>query len=251
VQTAEMPIQDALSRGALAFFGDKYGEQVRVVEIGEFSKELCGGTHCRRTGDVGLFRIFSEGGVAAGVRRIEALTGEGAVGVTQQREAEWKELSGLLKVAPADVLDKTKKVLATLKETERDLEQAKQKILELQGAGRGGDIRDINGVPVLVQRVDGLTMPELRMLSDKARHKVASGLLVLGTVKEGKVSFLVIVGKALSVRVPAVQLAKHIAQGVGGSGGGRPEMAQGGGNQPERLDAALESVYEYVAAQLG
>lgn len=251
VQTAEMPIQDALSRGALAFFGDKYGEQVRVVEIGEFSKELCGGTHCRRTGDVGLFRIFSEGGVAAGVRRIEALTGEGAVGATQQREAEWKELSGLLKVSPADVLDKTKKVLATLKETERDLEQAKQKVLELQGAGRDGAIRDINGVPVLVQRVDDLTMPELRTLSDKARHKVASGILVLGTVKEGKVSFLVIVGKALSVRVPAVQLAKHIAQGVGGSGGGRPEMAQGGGNQPERLDAALNSVYEYVAAQLG
>jgi alanyl-tRNA synthetase len=104
---------------------------------------------------------------------------------------------------------------------------------------------------VLVQRVDDLTMPELRTLSDKARHKVASGILVLGTVKEGKVSFLVIVSKALSIRVPAVQLAKHIAQGVGGSGGGRPEMAQGGGNQPERLDAALNSVYEYVSAQLG
>ncbi len=251
VQTGEMAIQEALKRGALAFFGDKYGDQVRVVEIGDFSKELCGGTHCRHTGEIGLFRIASESGVAAGVRRIEALTGEGAIRSAQEKDTEWRELAGLLKAAPTEVLDKTKKLLVTLRETEKDLERAKQKILELEGTGNEGAIREIQGVPVLVQRLDGLTINELRTYSDKARHKVPAGLLVLGTVNEGKVSFLVIADKAVSGKVPAGKLAQHVAQLVGGSGGGRPEMAQAGGNQPENLNAALESVYAYVAAQLG
>ncbi|MGD9850008.1 MAG: alanine--tRNA ligase [Nitrospirales bacterium] len=251
VQTGEMAIQEALKRGALAFFGDKYGDQVRVVEIGDFSKELCGGTHCRHTGEIGLFRIASESGVAAGVRRIEALTGESAIRSAQQKDTEWRELAGLLKAAPTEVLDKTKKLLVTLRETEKDLERAKQKILELEGTGNEAAIREIQGVPVLVQRVDGLSINELRTYSDKARHKVPAGLLVLGTVLEGKVSFLVIADKAVSGKVPAWKLAQHVAQQVGGSGGGRPEMAQAGGNQPENLDAALESVYPYVASQLG
>jgi len=250
VQTGEMSIQEALNRGALAFFGDKYGEQVRVVEIGDFSKELCGGTHCEHTGEIGLFRIASEAGVAAGVRRIEALTGEGAVRSTQEKDTEWRELAGLLRAAPTEVLDKTKKLLVTLRETERDLERAKQKILELEGTGNKAAIREIQGVPVLVQRVDGLTILELRTYSDKARHKVPGGLLVLGTAKEGKVSLLVIVDKSVSGKIPAGKLAQHVAQLVGGSGGGRPEMAQAGGNQPENLDEALESVYPYVASQL-
>ena len=251
VQSGEMGIQEALSRGALAFFGDKYGEHVRVVEIGDFSKELCGGTHCKHTGEIGLFRIVSEAGVAAGVRRIEALTGENAVRSAQEKDSEWRELAGILKAAPTEVLDKTKKLLVTLREAERQLEQAKQKILELEGAGKDIAIRDIQGIPVLVQRVDGLTIPELRTYSDKARHKVPGGLLVLGTVKEGKVSFLVIVDKTISTKVPAGKLAQHVAQLVGGSGGGRPEMAQAGGSQPEHLDTALDSVYTYVASQLG
>ncbi|MDR4492982.1 MAG: alanine--tRNA ligase [Nitrospirales bacterium] len=250
VQTGEMAIQEALQRGALAFFGDKYGDQVRVVEIGEFSKELCGGTHCRHTGEIGLFRIASEGGVAAGVRRIEALTGEGAIRSAQEKDTEWRELASLLKAAPTEVLDKTKKLLVTLRETEKDLERAKQKILELEGTGSEAAIREIQGVPVLVQRIDGLTINELRTYSDKARHKVPAGLLVLGTVHEGKVSFLVIADKAVSAKVPAGKLAQHVAQVVGGSGGGRPEMAQAGGNQPENLKAALDSVYGYVASQL-
>lgn len=251
VQTGEMGIQEALKRGALAFFGDKYGDQVRVVEIGEFSKELCGGTHCRHTGEIGLFRISSESGVAAGVRRIEALTGEGAIRSAQEKDTEWRELAGLLKAAPSEVLDKTKKLLVALRETEKDLERAKQKILELEGTGNEAAIREVEGVPILVQRVDGLSLNELRTYSDKARHKVTAGLLVLGTVLEGKVSFLVIADKAVSAKVPAGKLAQHVAQQVGGSGGGRPEMAQAGGNQPENLDAALESVYSYVASQLG
>jgi alanyl-tRNA synthetase len=251
VQVEEMGIQDALARGALAFFGDKYGEQVRVVEMGSFSKELCGGTHCSRTGDVGLFRVASEGGIAAGVRRIEALTGEGALTHAQQQEAEWNVLAAVLKTSPNEVVEKAKKLMATLRDTERELERAKQKVLDQQGVGQEVSIKEINGMPVLVQRVDGLNMQELRTFSDKLRHKVPSGLLVLGSVKDAKVSLLVIVGKEQAKKLPAGKLAQHVAQFVGGSGGGRPDMAQAGGNQPEHLDAALNSVYEYVTSQLG
>jgi alanyl-tRNA synthetase len=211
---------------------------------------LCGGTHCSRTGDVGFFRIASEGGIAAGVRRIEALTGEGAVVHTQHQEAEWRELAKALKASPNDLLEKAKKLVTTLRETERELEQAKQQALDQQGAGLEVSIRDIGGVPVLVQRIDGLNSQELRIFSDKLRGKVPSGLLVLGSVKEGKVALLVIVGKDQTKKIPAGKLAQHIAHMVGGSGGGRPDMAQAGGNQPERLDAALQSVYEYVTSQL-
>jgi alanyl-tRNA synthetase len=250
VQIEEMEIQEALERGALAFFGDKYGEQVRVVEMGSFSKELCGGTHCSRTGDVGLFRIVSEGGIAAGVRRIEALTGEGALTYAQHQEAEWRELAAVLKTSPNDVVEKTKKLVTTLRDTERELELAKQKVLDQHSAEQGASIKEIGGMPVLVQRVDGLNMQELRTFSDKLRHKVASGLLVLGSIKDSKVSLIVIVGKEQSQKLPAGKVAQYIAQFVGGSGGGRPDMAQAGGNQPEHLDVALNSVYDYVTSQL-
>ncbi|MDH5575281.1 MAG: alanine--tRNA ligase [Nitrospirota bacterium] len=250
VQVEEMGIQDALGRGALAFFGDKYGEQVRVVEMGSFSKELCGGTHCSRTGDIGLFRIASEGGIAAGVRRIEALTGEGALTHAQHQEAEWRDLAAVLKASPQEVVEKAKKLLTTLRDTERELERAKQKVLDQQGAGQEASIQEIAGMPVLIQRVDGLNIQELRTFSDKLRHKVPSGLLVLGSVKEEKVSLLVIVGKEQAKKLPAGKVAQHVAQFVGGSGGGRPDMAQAGGNQPEHLDVALNSVYDYVTSQL-
>ena len=250
VQSEEMGIQDALGRGALAFFGDKYGDQVRVVEIGEFSKELCGGTHCQRTGDVGLFRLLSEGGVAAGVRRIEALTGEGALQYEQKRDGEWRELAGLLKASPQEVIEKTKKLLTTLRETERALEQVKQKALDQQGAGQEASIREVNGMPILVQRIDGLNMQELRTLSDKLRNKVASGVLVLGSVLDDKVALLVIVSKDQTKALPAGKVVQHLAQFVGGSGGGRPDMAQAGGNEPENLDMALNKVYDYVTEQL-
>ncbi len=251
VQSEEMGIQDALGRGALAFFGDKYGDQVRVVEIGDFSKELCGGTHCQRTGDVGVFRLMSEGGIAAGVRRIEALTGHGALQHDQKRNSEWEELAGLLKTSPQEVIEKTKKLLASLKDAERALAETRQKALEQQGAGQEAVVREVNGVPVLVQRIDGLNMQELRIFSDKLRHKVMSGLLVLGSAHEGKVALLVIVGKDRTKQLQAGKVAQHIAKFVGGSGGGRPDMAQAGGNQPEHLNAALEKVYDYVATQLG
>jgi alanyl-tRNA synthetase len=251
VQVEEMGIQEALDRGALAFFGDKYGERVRVVEMDSFSKELCGGTHCSRTGDVGLFRIASEGGIAAGIRRIEALTGEGALTYAQHQEAELRELAAVLKTSPNDVVEKAKKLVTTLRDTERELERVKQKILDQHSADQGASMKEIGGMPILVQRVDGLNMQELRTFSDKLRHKAASGLLVLGSVKDSKVSLIVIVGKEQSKKLPAGKVAQHVAQFVGGSGGGRPDMAQAGGNQPEHLDMALNSVYDYVISQLG
>jgi alanyl-tRNA synthetase len=185
------------------------------------------------------------------VRRIEALTGGGALQYEQKRDGEWRELAGLLKTSPQEVVEKTKKLLTTLKETERALEQAKQKALDQQGASQETTIREVKGVPVLVQRIDGLNMQELRTFSDKLRNKVTSGLLVLGSVLDDKVVLLVIVGKDRTKQLPAGKVVQHIAQFVGGSGGGRPDMAQAGGNQPEHLDMALEQVYEYVAAQLG
>ncbi len=156
-----------------------------------------------------------------------------------------------MKTSPQEVVEKTKKILTTLRETERALEQAKQKVLDQQGVGQEATIREVAGVPILVQRIDGLDMQELRIFSDKLRNKVASGLLVLGSAHEGKVALLAIVGKERTKQLPAGKIAQHIAQFVGGSGGGRPDMAQAGGNQPENLDMALEQVYEYVAAQLG
>ena len=250
VQTQEMSMHEAVNRGALAFFGDKYGDQVRVVEIGAFSKELCGGTHCMHTGEVGEFRIVSEGGVAAGVRRIEALTGMRSLAHAQQADANLRELSELLKTTPDEVVSKTKKLLSLMKENERELERQKILLLE-QGQGNAVvQTRDIHGVTIQVQRTDGLSMQELRALSDKVRNNLSSGVLILGSVKEEKVSLLVIVTKDLSSRLKAGELAKFMAGEVGGSGGGRPEMAQAGGNNPKNLDAAFEKAFDFIEQRM-
>jgi len=250
VQTDEMGIQEAMNAGALAFFGDKYGENVRVVGIGEFSKELCGGTHCQATGEIGTFRIVSEGGVAAGVRRIEALTGVGALDYSKKVEAEVRELADLLKTSPSEVLPKTKKLVAQLKDKERELEQLKLKMMD-QGSGSGeADVRDIKGVKVHVQRADGLSMQELRLFSDKVRNKVPQGVIALGSAADDKVSLLVIVSKDLTKTLKAGNLVKEMAKEVDGSGGGRPEMAQAGGKNPAGLSKALDKVFLLIEAKV-
>ena len=246
VQTKVMNIQEAVDEGALAFFGDKYGTEVRVVGVGTFSKELCGGTHCTYTGEIGIFRIISEGGISAGVRRIEALTGTGALNYTKQIESQLRELSELMKVSPSDLLSKTQKTLTTLKETERELEQLKMKFVAKELDQTKIHVRTIHDIHVQTQRVDGLSMGELRTLSDRIRHTVPSGILVLGSVKEGKVSLLVLVSKDLIARIRAGDIAKAIAAHVNGSGGGRPDMAQAGGSHPDGLQAALLEVFEYI-----
>jgi alanyl-tRNA synthetase len=245
VRTEVMSIQDAVAKGALAFFGDKYGEQVRVVTVEAFSKELCGGTHCRHTGEIGLFRIVSETGVAAGVRRIEAQTGSGAMAVMKKLEADVRELSDLLKVGQSELVAKTRKVMAQLKDKERELEELKLKMAS--GSAVASSARTIAGVAVHVQRTDGLDMNGMRALADQLRDKLKSGVVALGAATEdGKVSLLVVVTKDLTGKIKAGDLIKVMAAEVGGTGGGRPEMAQAGGKDPSKLDAALEKVFGLV-----
>jgi alanyl-tRNA synthetase len=249
VQTEVMSIQDAVAKGALAFFGDKYGEQVRVVTVESFSKELCGGTHCQHTGDIGLFRIVSETGVAAGVRRIEAQTGSGALAHMKKLETDIRELSDLLKVGQSELVAKTRKVMTQLKDKERELEE-----LKLKMAGSSAvetTAKTIAGIQVHVQRTDGLDVNGMRALADQLRDKLKSGVVALGAVtKDGKVSLLVVVTKDLIGKLNAGDLIKEMAAEVGGTGGGRPEMAQAGGKDPARLDVALEKVFGLVERML-
>ena len=249
VATEVMSIQDAVAKGALAFFGDKYGEQVRVVTVESFSKELCGGTHCQHTGDIGLFRIVSETGVAAGVRRIEAQTGSGALAHMKKLETDIRELSDLLKVGQSELVAKTRKVMAQLKDKERELEE-----LKLKMAGRSAveaTAKTIAGIQVHVQRTDGLDVSGMRALADQLRDKLKSGVVALGAATEdGKVSLLVVVTKDLIGKLNAGDLIKVMAAEVGGTGGGRPEMAQAGGKDPAKLDVALEKVFGLVERML-
>lgn len=249
VQTEVMSIQDAVAKGALAFFGDKYGDQVRVVTVESFSKELCGGTHCRHTGEIGLFRIVSETGVAAGVRRLEAQTGSGAFALMKKLEADIRELSDLLKVGQSELVNKTRKVMAQLKDKERELEELRLKMAS--GSSVASTAKTIAGVPVHVQRTDGLDVNGMRALADQLRDKLKSGVVALGAATEdGKVVLLVVVTKDLIGKLKAGDLIKAMASEVGGTGGGRPEMAQAGGKDPGRLDAALEKVFGLVETSL-
>ncbi len=249
VQIEVMSIQDAVAKGALAFFGDKYGEQVRVVTVESFSKELCGGTHCRHTGEIGLFRIVSETGVAAGVRRIEAQTGSGAFAQMKKLEADIRELSDILKVEQSELVSKTYKVMEQLKDKERALEGLQLKMAT--GSMVPSKVKTIAGVQVHIQRTDGLDVNGMRALADQLRNKWKSVVVALGAATEdGKVSLLVVVTKDLIGKLKAGELIKVLATEVGGTGGGRPEMAQAGGKDPSRLDAALEKVFGLVETSL-
>ncbi len=249
VSAQVMSIQDAVAKGALAFFGDKYGEQVRVVSIESFSKELCGGTHVRQTGEIGLFRIVSEAGVAAGVRRIEAQTGSGAYALMKKLEADVRELSDLLKVGQSELAAKTRKLVTQLKDKERELEELKLKMAG--GSAAASTAKTVAGVSVHVQRTDGLDVNGMRALADQLRDKLKSGVIALGAVSgDEKVSLLVVVTKDLIGKLKAGELIKTMAAEVGGSGGGRPEMAQAGGKDPAKLDAALEKVFGLVESTL-
>jgi alanyl-tRNA synthetase len=249
VATEVMSIQDAVAKGALAFFGDKYGEQVRVVTVESFSKELCGGTHCQHTGEIGLFRIVSETGVAAGVRRIEAQTGSGAFALMKKLEADIRELSDLLKVGQSELVSKTRKVMEQLKDKERALEGLQLKMAA--GSMVPSKAKTIAGVQVHVQRTDGLDVNGMRALADQLRDKLKSGVVALGAATDdGKVSLLVVVTKDLIGKLNAGVLIKEMAAEVGGTGGGRPEMAQAGGKDPAKLDIALEKVFGLVERML-
>jgi alanyl-tRNA synthetase len=246
-----MKYDQALAAGAMALFGEKYGDEVRVLKMGEFSTELCGGTHVARTGDIGLFKIVSEGGVAAGIRRVEAITGEGALAYVRGAETRLREAAQLLRASPEELADKVQQLLDRAKQLEKELAQARQKLAS--GAG-GQDLsaqaRQVKGVKVLVAAVEGLDPAGLRTLTDQMKSKLGSGIVVLGAPADGKVALIAGVTDDLTAKVKAGDLVNFVAQQVGGKGGGRPDMAQAGGTQPEKLPAALASVDGWVEAKL-
>lgn len=244
-------MDEALKSGATALFEEKYGERVRVISLEEFSRELCGGTHTGRTGDIGLFKIVSESGVAAGIRRIEALTGEEAVRHVQQNAHLLNQAAHLLRETPAAVPERIEKLLSSLKALERQVEELRARLAAQSLQDIEGSIREIGGVRVLVQKVSAETPAALRELGDRLKEKIGSGVVVLGSAAGEKALLIALVTKDLVGRCHAGRIVKQVAAVVGGGGGGRPDMAQAGGTRPGKLDEALEKAYEVVAETCG
>ncbi|MGL5046766.1 MAG: alanine--tRNA ligase, partial [Shewanella sp.] len=250
LNTAEMSIDEAKEKGAMALFGEKYDSQVRVVTMGDFSIELCGGTHVGRTGDIGLFKITSEAGIAAGIRRIEAVTGAAAMAYVAQQQAELEEAAALLKGDANSVVAKLKAQLDKMKQLEKEMAQLKDKLAAAASADLVGDAVLVNGVNVLIKKLDGVEASSLRGLQDELKQKLKSAIIVLGTTQEGKVNLIAGVSNDLIGKVKAGELVAMVASQVGGKGGGRPDMAQAGGSQPEKLDAALAQVLPWITERL-
>ncbi len=246
VETAVMPLDEAVKTGATAVFDEKYGETVRVVEMTGFSSELCGGTHVARTGDIGFFKIVQESAVAAGVRRIEAVTGKKAVEHAQRVENELRETAGLLKIGLLETSERTEKLLRRERELEKEIESLKGKLAAKDSGDLMGRVRNLNGVDILSAVVEASDAKTLRDFGDKLRDRLRSGIILLGSRSEGKAMLLCIVTKDLTKRYHAGNIIKAVAPVVGGSGGGRPDMAQAGGQKPEFLEKALEKLPELL-----
>lgn len=248
--TELMDLDEAKASGAMALFGEKYDEKVRVVTMGPFSVELCGGTHVSRTGDIGLFKITSEAGIASGVRRIEAVTGEHALEVVQTQQATLSSLSALLKTDSQNVLDRVVSLQNQTKELEKALNSAKQKLASQQGADMLSNAVEINGVKVLIANLEGVEAKSLRSMMDDIKNRIGEGIVVLGVANDAKVNLIAGVTKNLTSKVKAGELVNFVASQVGGKGGGRPDMAQAGGDQPENLGQALDSVNAWLQDKL-
>ena len=246
VETAVMPLDEAVKTGATAVFDEKYGETVRVVEMTGFSSELCGGTHVARTGDIGFFKIVQESAVAAGVRRIEAVTGKKAVEHAQRVENELRETAGLLKIGLLETSERTEKLLRRERELEKEIESLKGKLAAKDSGDLMGRVRNLNGVDILSAVVEASDAKTLRDFGDKLRDRLRSGIILLGSRSEGKAMLLCIVTKDLTKRYHAGNIIKAVAPVVGGSGGGRPDMAQAGGQKPEFLEKALQKLPELL-----
>jgi alanyl-tRNA synthetase len=244
-----MPIEDAQKSGAMMLFGEKYGDEVRVVGIGS-SKELCGGTHVARSGDIGLFKILSESGVAAGVRRVEAVTGANALRYMQEQERQVLGVAALLKAQPADVGERVAGMLDSLRSLEKEVARLKAKLASGQGDDLAGQAVEVKGIRVLAAVMDGADVPALRETMDKLKDKLKSAAIVLAAVSDGKVSLIAGVTADLTAKVKAGELVNMVAQQVGGKGGGRPDMAQAGGTDASTLPAALASVRNWVEQRL-
>lgn len=250
IETNIMDLEAAKAKGAMALFGEKYDERVRVLSMGDFSTELCGGTHASRTGDIGLFRIISESGTAAGIRRIEAVTGEGAMATVHAQSDRLNDIAHLLKGDSQNLGDKVRAVLERTRQLEKELQQLKNQAAAQESANLSSKAVNLNGVKLLVSELAGIEPKMLRTMVDDLKNQLGSTVIVLATVVEGKVSLIAGVSKDVTDRVKAGELIGMVAQQVGGKGGGRPDMAQAGGTDAAALPAALASVQGWVSAKL-
>ena len=249
-QTEHMTYDDAIESGAMALFGEKYGDKVRVLRVGDFSVELCGGTHVERTGDIGVFKITHEGGVASGVRRIEAVTGQGAMEWIDGNQQTLHNLAGMLRSTPDQAAAKVEQLLKRTKDLEKELAAAKQALVTGQATDHTDAVQEVAGIKVLATRMDGADAKTLRDAVDRFKDKLQNAVVVLGSVDDGKVRLAAGVTKNNTDKLRAGDLIKPVAEQVGGKGGGRPDFAQAGGTDPTKLDQALKSVSAWVAEQL-
>ena len=245
-----MPIDKAVATGAMALFGEKYGEEVRVVSVPGFSRELCGGTHVRRTGDIGLCKIVYEESISSGVRRIEALTGEGALRQYQESTDSLRRIADMVKASQPELIEHVEKLLAEERALGKQVDQLKTRLAQASVASLEAQSHSVNGARVLAARVDGMDRQQLRELADVLRNKWKSAVVVLVAADGGSVALVSAVTKDLTAKVHAGKLAGAVAQAVGGKGGGRPDMAEGGGKDASAIAGALENVYREVEGKL-
>jgi alanyl-tRNA synthetase len=241
LDTKTLSVEEALQLGAMALFGEKYGERVRVVMVSDFSLELCGGTHTERSGDIGLFKIVSESGVAAGVRRIEALTGQGAYEHIRKEEEELERLSQAFKASPGEIFQKADRLLQRQKELEREILSLQGRLGHQEVLDLLSQIKEIKGIKVLSAKVDGKDPKQMRDFIDQLKSRIGSGIVLLGGQNQNKVSLIVGVTPDLTRQYNASELIKKISVYIGGTGGGRPDFAQAGGTNSEKLDEAFRA----------
>ncbi|MDO6428659.1 alanine--tRNA ligase [Thalassotalea sp. 1_MG-2023] len=249
-ETALMPIDEAKEKGAMALFGEKYDDEVRVVTLGNCSIELCGGVHVERTGDIGLVKIVSESGIAAGVRRIEAVSGEAALNYIDAQADALSTIANLVKSDVSNTVEKVEQTLSKTKQLEKEIAQLKQQLAAQAGSDLLSQTKDINGIKTLIAELDGVASKDLRGMVDDLKVKIKSGIIVLSTVNDGKVGLIVGVTKDLTGQVKAGEIVNMIAQQVGGKGGGRPDMAQAGGSEPQNVPNAMASVEPWLTVNL-
>jgi len=245
-----MKYDEAIKSGAMALFGEKYGEEVRVMRMGDFSTELCGGTHVKRTGDIGFFKIVSESGVAAGIRRVEAVTGEGALEYVQQQESQMRDAAAALKAQPQELTAKINQIIENVRALEKEISRLKSKLASSRGDELINEAVEIKGVKVLAAVLDSGDGKALRETVDKLKERLRSCVVVLGATEDGKVALIAGVTDDLTAKIKAGDLVNHVAKQVGGKGGGRPDLAQAGGTEPAKLRQALASVAQWVEQKI-
>ncbi len=250
IETNIMALDDAKKSGAMALFGEKYDDNVRVLRMGEFSTELCGGTHALRTGDIGLFKILSETGIASGVRRIEAVTGDVALDYIETIQQRLTNVSDIIKSKPDSLEEKTSQLVQRTRQLEKELDILKSKLASSAGNDLASSAQEIAGIKVLAAQLDGADSKSLRDTVDQLKNKLGSSAIILSSVDNGKITLIAGVSKDATDKIRAGDLVSHVASQVGGKGGGRPDLAQGGGNQPDNLEPALSSVNDWIKSKL-